>query len=106
PMRFVFSPDGRTLAVVGGNENCLHLCETATGKLRSKMTNLSGLSFVFAPDGKTLALDARDSIQLLDLRTLKQTKQLTGFHKNEFGPGTLAFSPDGKHLAASGTFDS
>ncbi|MBI3822712.1 MAG: WD40 repeat domain-containing protein [Planctomycetes bacterium] len=101
---FVFSPDGRMLATIGGEEHCVHLWETATGQLRAKLPKIFGVSLAFSPDRRVLAVGNSEAIRLIDMLTQKDIRALTGFPtKDHYGPGALAFSPDGKYLAGGGT---
>jgi RNA polymerase sigma factor (sigma-70 family) len=117
----VFSPDGATLLVALDGPH-LAVLDTATGKQRSKVKldvdipdNLGvAHTFAFSPDGRRLAVALTGGTLLLcDGRTLQETKRLaTGGDAAEddlkvfFGGKrvtqfhALAFSPDGKWLAA------
>jgi RNA polymerase sigma factor (sigma-70 family) len=95
-----FSPDGRTLAATDNN-NVVELWDVARNQ---RLTSLNGSSVAFSPDGKTLAVGMREgpkgsegAVQLYDQKTMKPTvplKASVGYFD------LLAFSPDGKLLAA------
>jgi WD40 repeat protein len=95
-----FSGDGKTLAVVAGEE--IRLWETATGKLRGRLgTPPRGVSaMVFAPRGRYLALAGGDEvIRLWDVAAGKLARGFFGLQ----GPVTcLAFTPDGRRLVSAG----
>ena len=96
-----FSPDGATLAVAfrGG----VQLWDMATRKLTATLTGDGGMSpdaIVFSPRGSTLAVGDEDgNLYLWDLTTRLGTS--ADWYSG--GWTDLAFSPDGKTLAALGT---
>jgi WD40 repeat protein len=89
------SPDGKLLAVLGAR---VRLWQAATAKqIRQFPENESviGRTITFSPDGKLLASGASedDMVRLWDVATGKVVRQFPGFN--------LAFSPDGKTVAAA-----
>ena len=105
-----FSPDGTTLASAS-NDMTIRLWDAQTGELRRTLTGHKDAinSVAFSPDGKVLAsgsgyIYARDAsgsqdktIRLWDVETGELRRTLPAQHKVL----CVAFSPDGKVLAAS-----
>jgi WD40 repeat protein len=102
-----FSPDGKTLATVGGNWNgpspftsFIRLWDVATGKEQAAWEqNTRGIFGVtFSPDGRRLATaGGNDPVKLWDI--ISQT----AIHSfpSKFACCSVAFSPDGRRLAAA-----
>jgi RNA polymerase sigma factor (sigma-70 family) len=91
-----YSPDGRLLAWSEGD--ALVLADAATGKqIRRWPAHEGGVApFTFAPDGKTMASAGRDKrIRLWDVPGGTEIRAL-----EQFGVSRLAYSADGKRLAA------
>jgi WD40 repeat protein len=103
---FAFSPDGRLLAGVAGQD--WGLWEVATGRLRYTVKGVQG-RFAFSPDGRLLACGAEGAIRLYDAasgREVRRFERHAGFISAlAFAPrgyiSALAFAPDGKTLASA-----
>lgn len=107
------SPDGGLVAVWGQHYNrgagddgttarTVQICDAKTGVEKVKLvTDLAVLiqTVRFSPDGTKVAAAGNGSVQLWDVATAKVERRFAG----RTGQGKhLAFSPDGKHLAAAG----
>jgi dipeptidyl aminopeptidase/acylaminoacyl peptidase len=97
-----FSPDGRMLAVPGGQKsNVVRLMEVATGKERLRLEGRAGHGgrVVFSPDGRFLATGSKDhGVRLWDVATGKEVHSFEG-HQADIE--ALTFSADGRMLASS-----
>ncbi len=115
----VFSPDGQTLAALGldapqgalgsggvsggGRQQTIRLADVKAGKLLGTFEPVrdSILALAFAPDGKALACRGPSSITVWETATLKVRSQFKAAAAPFGVRSILAFSPDGKILAAS-----
>jgi WD40 repeat protein len=113
-----FSPDGKRL-VTAGDSRAMHIWDVATGKeaLPFRAHQDAVLSVAFSPDGKTLASRGGDlTVRLWHVATGKERRQIAfaagkglflGADPRSMGLGpSVAFSPDGKSLAALGDITS
>jgi WD40 repeat protein len=105
------SPDGKLLAGIGGAHS-VSLWDMATGRsLREFRAGKEGdgsilMHLAFSPDGKTLTtigntltpLGGASGIQLWDVATGERVRRLAGMENGWH----VAYSPDGKLLAAGG----
>jgi WD40 repeat protein len=98
-LSFAFSPDGKVLAA--GGVEAVRLFDAGTGRelgVRPGRWHL-GAGIVFAPDGRRLAIGTGDGrVQLCEVPGLSPVATFAGF--DDWVPA-LAFSPDGKILAAA-----
>jgi RNA polymerase sigma factor (sigma-70 family) len=103
----VFAPDGKTLATVGGHwgrKGEVILWDPAARKRRARIEEPMGIRAVtFAPDGKTLATADffHGTIKVRDPNTGK-ARRLLRDHNTRCATcvNCIAFSPDGRSLAA------
>ena len=97
------SADGRLLAVAG-NDDAVHLYDTATGQLLGACQGhkQSVFSVAFSPDGKTLASASDDST--LKLWNVATQQELLTIRRLGGALRGLVFSPDGQTLAGGGSF--
>lgn len=92
------TPDGKTLVSNEQTEG-VSVWNLATGKLQRQFPgNLFGEGYIaLSSDGKLVAIGYRDAIIVWDLTSGKEVRRLA--HRDATG---VAFSPDGKNLAAAG----
>jgi RNA polymerase sigma factor (sigma-70 family) len=95
-----FSPGGRRIAA-GSYGGTIRIWEVATGKsLQQLRGGPDEVLVAFSPRGQILASSPGDnSVRLWDLAAGKELRRLRGAQKRI---ASLAFSPDGKTLAAGG----
>src|SRR5262249_8993121 len=98
-----FSPDGQTLASVAGHANVIWLWDLARGRPSTGGEHARRVvALAFAPDGGTLACaDSAGNVTLWDLTSRKE-RSLGGVTQALYLPCRLAYSPDGRLLAATG----
>ncbi len=89
-----FNPDGKSL--VSSSEEAVKLWDVATAKLVWSSKTESGGQVLFSPDGKWIASLDTPRIRIWDSATGVQVRTINGPH---FPIESLAFGPDGKHLA-------
>jgi uncharacterized protein (TIGR03067 family) len=95
-----FSPDGKRLASASPGDRTIRVWRVATGApLRTIPVQEGCVSLAASPDGRRLAGACLD-------RTIRTWRVATGREERTLGPlagptEAVAFSPDGKHLAAA-----
>ncbi len=95
-----FSPDGKTLAIVTGN-NKVTLWNLADRTRPARLVTFAGDSPVaFSPDGRTLAVEHDISmVALWNVSNRSAPARLSVVAGHPIGMGSMVFSPDGRTLA-------
>jgi WD40 repeat protein len=100
--RIVVSPDGKTFATAQKNlfsaSQSVRILDVGSGKELHQFKNLEGWHYglAYSPSGSLLAASSEDKVRLWQTDTGKEVLCI-----KEAGD-RIAFSPDGKTLAASG----
>jgi RNA polymerase sigma factor (sigma-70 family) len=98
--RTVVSPDGKTLLTTSADG--IRAWSLGTGKLLYQIQDEFGHHFLaFSPDGKWLAMPGKGVINLLDPATGRKLQRIPAVGELPRQPQHLAFSADGRRLAAS-----
>jgi WD40 repeat protein len=100
-----FREDGRTLLSIGNNRSFLWDLRTGRAKAQPGL-DLGDSVMSFSPDGKFLGVHNRYGVQVIDMTTGEQVWHVQrGLYTIDYNGhtirGQVAFSPDGKFLAAS-----
>ncbi|PKL46948.1 MAG: hypothetical protein CVV42_14745 [Candidatus Riflebacteria bacterium HGW-Riflebacteria-2] len=107
-MRVAVSADGKYLATGAWDKDKVKIWNMATGELIREMANFDDLaSLALSNDGQLLAASGIPSgqtkdctVELWDVAKGTRLAVLAKKPVDHFYPGSLRFSPDGKHLAA------
>ncbi|MBD2777456.1 eIF2A-related protein [Iningainema tapete] len=92
-----FSPDGKTLATIGGIDKQVKLWSIEGNLLKSWQTNDYWITSInFSPDGKTLATAGDKTVKLWNLEG--KLLQIQGHQDNI---AAVSFSQDGKYIATA-----
>jgi WD40 repeat protein len=104
-----FSPDGSTLAALGYQDDRIALWEVPTGGLLRKWEADQADRFgrlQFSPDGQFLAMASHSGVSLWNPHTGSLVRRLVEETERRYPLfSDVAFSPDGRLLAASLRFD-
>ncbi|HTU93815.1 MAG TPA: WD40 repeat domain-containing protein [Gemmataceae bacterium] len=97
----VFSRDGGSLFSSGG-DSPIRVWDAAAGKEKPPFAGSKDGAdcLVLSPDGRTIASNGGGNVQLWDTATGKLIRRLTTQKRADDAIESLAFSPDGKLLAA------
>ncbi len=103
------SPDGKRIAGCGLRDQMIRVYDVETGNVLTQIPTENGHTRVrFSPDGNLLATASMDGLlQLWDLGQIIEGKQpmlapAKELAKLDFNLQSVAFFPDGKHVAAGG----
>lgn len=88
--------DGKLLVTRRLRDWAIHVWEVASGKEVGHFTGKGPALAALSPDGKLLAFDDEDTVQTWDLVSGRKVRQID----DNAGLGPVAFSPDGRTLAA------
>lgn len=91
-----FSPDASRLAVLGASRLAVHDAPDWKQTIVLTPDAIGADCVIFSPHGKTLAAAMDRDVAILDL----QSRKWQGQWKLTYGVHSIAFSPDGKELAA------
>ena len=96
----VYSADGRWLVTLSGPE--LRVVDAVTRRERSRYAVQPGLLLALSPDNHTAAIETTENVLVLwDILTGVQIGRWSDLPELGWGPGTLAFSPEGRRLAVT-----
>jgi WD40 repeat protein len=99
---FALSADGKVMATANPNDKTVTLREVETGMERVTWKEMGGNHLAFSRNGMMLAVGFQTQVKICDVATGKELAVLKRFESPEAVICTsLAFSPDGKVLAAS-----
>ncbi len=101
PLRFRFAPDGKSIAVIGGNDN--RVCILATDDMRIVQELGDGaLDVAFARNGQYLGVANYKQTQVFDCREWKEIQSIPATEYAKYGGSAVALTPDGKLVARAG----
>ncbi len=94
----VASADGKTLALA--DDYSVVLKDALSGKSLRRFDDVDPGCLALSPTGEMLAVRSREDVIIFGAGT---GKELARLHEPEKSIGTIAFSPDAKHLAVGGS---
>jgi WD40 repeat protein/serine/threonine protein kinase len=95
-----WSPDGKRIAAIGGNDRLIHVFDmtTNTKQMRIKGQGPFTSSVTFSPDSRWIAYADTYHVRICDAETGTETGQPC---KHVAAVGGIAFRPDGKQFATA-----
>lgn len=94
--RSQFLPDGKSIVVATNSTPLVEIWDVKSGKKKKQISDDFFLDLALSPDGKTLAVPLFENLKLLASESGKQLAVI----KDVTSGAAVAFSPDGKFLAA------
>lgn len=101
PVRFRFSPDGHSIAVIGGKDSRVCILTTDDMQIMQKFGN-GAWDVTFSEDGQYLGVANYKQTQVFDCKEWKQRQSIPATEYAKHGGGTVALTPDGKLVARVG----
>src|SRR5205823_4297211 len=95
------SPDGK-MVVSGGQSHNVYLWDAGSGQGPATLSGFPAdiSSLAFSPQGDRLAIASFNDLQLIDYEPPTTFRRRATLLKEQYYIAALAFSADGKHLAA------
>ena len=103
PLRFRFAPDGKSIAVIGGKANKVHIIATESMQVE-RILGEDAQYATLSADGRYYAIADHKQTQVFDCRDWKQIQSIPALPYANYSAGVLALSPEGKLIARTGEY--